>query len=827
MNKWRGSVGAKFAAWVGITLSAILFLASAVGAIAIWEGGVYEYASEKAYRKAMYEVVAENYAVRVLEQMNSGKTSDFEDAHLRYGIIPSDHIDGLDFNDESIYIESNFTEKVSPEDLYVASYEVDENTYFSYSTGLFGGYSAEIYTPDLIEVEEIYDILYQMDEGIFYYETSGGFYPVHKVELTCPFLEERKNYTFVYDFDTKMYRNENIVEAADVLVDVGMPEEKEYVIKAQEDRGIEKERQENIESPETLYDVLQSEYITFDMLADTGWTQENWGELRIDNISYKCDGSEIRWSNNSSFNHNEVITEIEYEADENGMLYVKDHAGSEDRQSYSVVIQLPKQVDMGLSSDLFVQASTFATIAYRLRYAIYALLFAFLVTGICCFVFLLNASGHRKNTNEIVTTWIDRMPFDIYLGISGLIFFVICLLILSTAYSFAELPGFILFVMLVVVAGWVLLLSFLTFAVRIKCGKWWKNTVLWWILSRLYHILWTIFSNLSLLWKAILMIGVLLVVEFLNVSWDGIGRITTFWFFERILLVPVILLAIVQMQKLKRGAERMADGDLEHRIDTEKMFWEFRRHGETLNSISVGMSRAVDERMKSERFKTELITNVSHDIKTPLTCIINYVDLLEKQEIQNETTKEYIEVLERQSARLKKLIEDLMEASKASTGNLAVNIEELEVGVSLVQIVGEFDEKMKENGLELLIVKQEKPIYILADSRHFWRVIDNLMNNICKYAQQGTRVYINLEEQENEAVLTFRNTSKYPLNISSEELMERFVRGDSSRNTEGSGLGLSIAKSLMELMEGTFALYVDGDLFKVELCFRKKNNNIE
>lgn len=160
-----------------------------------------------------------------------------------------------------------------------------------------------------------------------------------------------------------------------------------------------------------------------------------------------------------------------------------------------------------------------------------------------------------------------------------------------------------------------------------------------------------------------------------------------------------------------------------------------------------------------------------------------------------------------------------MEASKASTGNLAVNLERLEAGVSMVQIVGEFEEKMKANELTLLIGNPEEPVYIRADSRHFWRVIDNLMNNICKYAQPATRVYIDLEQQESSAVITFRNTSRYPLNISSEELMERFVRGDSSRNTEGSGLGISIAKSLMELMGGSLELYVDGDLFKVVLKF--------
>ena len=174
---------------------------------------------------------------------------------------------------------------------------------------------------------------------------------------------------------------------------------------------------------------------------------------------------------------------------------------------------------------------------------------------------------------------------------------------------------------------------------------------------------------------------------------------------------------------------------------------------------------------------------------------------------------------------MKKLIEDLIEASKASSGALSVNLEKLEAGVFLVQTVGEFEEKTRQNQLELLIRKPEEMVYIMADGRHFWRVIDNLMNNICKYAQPLTRVYINLEQTEGKVRIIFMNTSKYPLNISSEELMERFVRGDSSRNTEGNGLGLSIAGSLMELMKGEMKLSVEGDLFKVTLEFDRVEGN--
>jgi signal transduction histidine kinase len=223
--------------------------------------------------------------------------------------------------------------------------------------------------------------------------------------------------------------------------------------------------------------------------------------------------------------------------------------------------------------------------------------------------------------------------------------------------------------------------------------------------------------------------------------------------------------------------------------------------------------------MKSERFQTELITNVSHDIKTPLTSIINYVDLLGKEKLENAKAKEYLEVLARQSQRLKKLLQDLLDASKASTGNVELHMEQVNACVLLNQTVGEFQEKLMNAGIELNIKVPQEEIHINADSRYLWRVFDNLMNNICKYSQPNTRAYINLEKTNENTVISFLNISKEPLNISSDELMQRFVRGDSSRNTEGSGLGLSIAQSLTKLMGGTMELSVEGDLFKVQLIF--------
>ena len=235
------------------------------------------------------------------------------------------------------------------------------------------------------------------------------------------------------------------------------------------------------------------------------------------------------------------------------------------------------------------------------------------------------------------------------------------------------------------------------------------------------------------------------------------------------------------------------------------------------------MSAAVEERTRSEHFKTELITNVSHDLKTPLTSIVNYTALLkaeqEKEQPDETKMREYTEILERQSAKLRKLTEDLVEASKASTGNLKCEPVLLDVGELITQAAGEYAERFDAKKLEMIIREPEGAVNIMADSRHMWRIFDNLLGNIAKYALEGTRVYISLYAQEGRATAIFRNTSKYELKLDPAELSERFVRGDASRHTDGSGLGLSIAKSLAELQGGTLDVVTDGDLFKVILTF--------
>ncbi len=243
--------------------------------------------------------------------------------------------------------------------------------------------------------------------------------------------------------------------------------------------------------------------------------------------------------------------------------------------------------------------------------------------------------------------------------------------------------------------------------------------------------------------------------------------------------------------------------------------------------IATGLSKAVNEQVKSERMKADLITNVSHDLKTPLTSIINYVDLLKREKIENPRAAEYLEVLDQKANRLKTLTEDLVEASKASSGNVSIELTELDYAAMVQQALGEFEEKMKAAKLDVILNVPGRPVLILADGRRLWRVLENLMNNCCKYALRGSRVYVDVREEEDSASCTIKNISEAPLNISAEELTERFVRGDVSRTTEGSGLGLSIAKSLSSLMKGRLEISIDGDLYKAAVILPKPHRNEE
>lgn len=468
------------------------------------------------------------------------------------------------------------------------------------------------------------------------------------------------------------------------------------------------------------------------------------------------------------------------------------------------------------------------TYAYELRYVSIAVLVVSLILEAFVFVFLLSAAGHHGETGEIRPSFIDKIPFDLYTALTVFAGIFLIAAMAEVSYSNTAMLVVVLIAALGVIAALISLLWCMSLAVRIKLGTTIKSCIIYrvgaWCLRLIKKVFYTFKDGLKaipMFPRAVLIIAAILFVEFLWIAIAGTspGKQLFGWFIERAVLVLATLYVLLSMKQLLEAGQRIAKGELDCKVDTSKLRGPFKEHGEDLNSITDGMNRAVGERMKSERFRTELITNVSHDIKTPLTSIINYVDLLEKEQPENEKMREYLEVLDRQSAKLKKLIDDLLEASKASSGSLSVNLTECELGILLDQMAGEYSEKLSAAGLELILTKPEESVKIMADGRHMWRIFDNLLNNICKYAQRGTRVYLDLTADALKAAVTFRNISATRLNISGDELTERFVRGDSSRNTEGSGLGLSIAQSLAQLQKGALDITVDGDLFKVVLSF--------
>lgn len=466
---------------------------------------------------------------------------------------------------------------------------------------------------------------------------------------------------------------------------------------------------------------------------------------------------------------------------------------------------------------------------YENRYTVLIDAAIFSAVTLLLYVFLLSAAGHKKGKEGITPGMIEKIPFDLFTGVIALIMIFI--------FCFADEHGFSLsnplscaLVLAELLAVTALFVTWsVSFAVRCKEKSVIRNTVVYRVIrflvrhiKRLSRYAATLTRQLPMVWKTVLVLAGLSLAELIGFMLfiDTPGMLLLLWLAEKAVLIPVILLAVINLKKLQAGGQKLAEGDLNYQIDTSQMIYDFKKHAENLNSIRLGMSKAVDERMKSERFKTELITNVSHDIKTPLTSVINYVDLLKKENPEGEKVREYLEVLDRQSSRLKKLIEDLVEASKASSGSLTVHLCPCYVSIILTQAIGEYQEKLKQSGLELVVKQPEQSVQIMADGRRLWRVFDNLLNNICKHALPGSRVYLTLEQSGNTAVITFKNISKYELDISGDELMERFVRGDKSRNTEGSGLGLSIAKSLTELQQGGFDIQIDGDLFKAVLTFK-------
>ncbi|HIT32465.1 MAG TPA: HAMP domain-containing histidine kinase [Candidatus Enterenecus stercoripullorum] len=443
------------------------------------------------------------------------------------------------------------------------------------------------------------------------------------------------------------------------------------------------------------------------------------------------------------------------------------------------------------------------------------------VLGLVLVAYLCAACGHRRGREGIYLNWFHRLPGDL------LLFLLVCgvaidlslawEITLYYAYTDLSMAGqLVLMGLLAACCAALCLGGLLTVVVRCKAHTLWRNTLVW----RFCHWLWNLCGEagraLPLVWKVVLLgVGYML---FTIYTFNHYGMV---WLLGTGACVVLLCLWAFQWKKIRTGAQQIIGGNPEYHIDTSRMFPDLKKHADELNNLGQTISAAVEDRLRSEHFKAELITNVSHDLKTPLTSIINYVDLLKKEHIDNPKAAEYIEVLDRKSQRLKKLTEDLVEASKASTGNLAVTLERLDLGQLLDQAVAEYLDRLEAKELSVVRTLPKHAVWVMADGRHLWRVIDNLLGNCAKYALEGTRVYLNVQEYSDSAAFSIKNISRDELNVPPERLMERFVRGDESRTAEGSGLGLSIAQSLTDLQNGRFEISIDGDLFKATVTLPK------
>lgn len=430
----------------------------------------------------------------------------------------------------------------------------------------------------------------------------------------------------------------------------------------------------------------------------------------------------------------------------------------------------------------------------------------FLAGFIFCFVYLIIVIGRTPfDKEEIHFHVIDKLYNDLNIVLIGCLtamWIAMIVEVFRDMYMFFTVPIFII--------GLLLILSLVK---HIKNRTFFQHTLLYQLFKKLFILVKYVFDSGSTGVKIVLLvIGYPLVVA------------ATFFMFPLTMGIAAWLAMrkVKSFNRIKEGVEQIKNGDLHHRIEVDGK-GEFHQLAENINRITDGLKKAVDSEIKSERLKTELITNVSHDIRTPLTSIITYVDLL-KLENDPKMIAEYVDVLDQKSKRLKLLTDDLFEAAKASSGSIPVQLERIDIVSLLTQGIGEMDEKIEASSLDFKLAHPTEKVYVKADGKLLWRSIENLFSNIFKYALPTSRVYIGVEDLGNEILVTFKNISAYELNISVDELMERFKRGDESRSSQGSGLGLSIAESLIHIQNGKFLVQVDGDLFKVMIYLPKFPN---
>ncbi|MCR5477531.1 MAG: HAMP domain-containing histidine kinase [Lachnospiraceae bacterium] len=576
----------------------------------------------------------------------------------------------------------------------------------------------------------------------------------------------------------------------------------------------------------TPYQILSEEF-SYEVPVDADFLIDSIVSGNTTQAQRYCQGSNIAYAGVRKVYGMTYLWEYGLSTVMQSGNYVYHYEGSVNNIPYVCNIALKDDLP---EQDRYRAALDRCSFLYRIRFLIFPVAMVSLLICLFLFLFLMRYAGYEKGSDEPAPWFTSRIPYEIILLLPA---GGICLLI-SVLESVDYNPEGILIALTLLVmltVGGILWL--MGTAVRIRTGHLWNGSLLGYlfcgcrkVFGLIRKAISALLEKIPLIWKVLLgLFGTAvclgLAMEMVNsYGWRGSAAGWGLFWLTLAVAFGAALYAVIWYHTLAQQTARLAAGELPGRIESRYLLPVFRRHARDLETIAGGIRISDEKRLASERTQAALITNVSHDIKTPLTSIINYADLIEKEECENEKIREYAQVLGRQSTRLKHLLEDLIEVSKAQSGAIEVHPEPCEVSTLVGQAVGEYEDKLKGSGLELVVKGADLPCRILADPARMWRVFDNLLGNICKYAQSGTRVYFTAEEGSGHCRITLKNTSAKELDLSPEELMERFVRGDRSREgAEGNGLGLSIAANLVRLQGGTLDLSIDGDLFKVTLDF--------
>ena len=478
--------------------------------------------------------------------------------------------------------------------------------------------------------------------------------------------------------------------------------------------------------------------------------------------------------------------------------------------------------DLTYHDDLYFKMK-YIDFAYKTRYAIFAVLAVSTIGAVILLVTLVRTAGKKDEEGRIQRSFIDKIPLELY----GLMLYIVAACVagfFGNIWGFygTDIGSFAAIVILAVLTATLLLVFLMSCSVRHKTKTLWSNTLLCRFVKWLKQALSYIKKHMPFIYKGVVIALGITFIEFIGVlmledsyNWEWIFLV---FLVEKAALFLIFCIILANLNQLKQGGEKIAEGDYDYQMDTSHMRGEFKNYAEHLNQIGSGMQTALDERMKSEHFKTELITNVSHDLKTPLTSIIGYIDLLKKTDL-NDEARDYVEVLSRKSAHLKYMIQEVFEISKATSGNMDLHIETVDICTLMLQTLGDMEETIEASHRMIRKTLAAEPLYVISDGQRLYRIYQNLIENALKYSLEGSRIFIDVFGDEKTVTTIIKNTSSYEMNFTEETITERFTRGDINRTTEGHGLGLAIVKSFAEACGGEFHIDIDGDLFKATVKF--------